>query len=397
MGNLPDYLGVVAFGVKMGVILPGCDIVDTVYDSLAQVDKDGFLDDGDVICVTESVVARSQNNFVSVQDVALQVREKLGIGPADRIGVVFPILSRNRFSLILKGIAAAVPQGEVVLQLSYPTDEVGNQLIPEDYSDSAGKCYGDVITKDEAQVLNFRHPITGVDYIQLYSDIIEEEQARAEIFLCNDPMRIAQFEVAGVIVADIHRRNKTKAKLSQVVDNCITLQDLCNTGTNWSEWGLLGSNLSAGDKLKLPPRQADQVAEAIQKRVAAGLNKNVEVIINGDGAYRDPSTGIYELADPMPAFGATFKLRGAYREGFKYKYLVDKYHANGQNSVEIEASLKAKKGEEFSRDSIETEGTTPRRAEDIIASLADLISGSADAGTPLVICKDFLGSTRRRD
>jgi F420-0:gamma-glutamyl ligase len=381
----------------MGVILPGCDIVDTVYDSLSQLDKDRLLDHGDVICVTESVVARAQNNFASVQDVALQVRKKLGIGPGDRIGVVFPILSRNRFSLILKAIAAAVPQGEVILQLSYPTDEVGNQLIPEDYSESAGKCYGDVITKDEAQALNFRHPITGVDYIQLYSDIIEGEQARAEIFLCNDPMRIAQFEVAGVIVADVHRRYKTKAKLSQVVANCITLQDLCNTGTSWSEWGLLGSNLSAGDKLKLPPRQADQVAEAIQERVAVGLKKNVEVIIYGDGAYQDPSTGIYELADPMPAFGATPKLRGAYREGFKYKYLVDKYHANGQNPAEIEASLKAKKGEEFARDSIETEGTTPRRVEDIIASLADLISGSADAGTPLVICKDFLGSTRRRD
>jgi len=397
MGKLPDYLGVTAFGVKMGVILPGSDIVGSVNDSLAQVDRDGLLNDGDVVCVTESVVARAQNNYVSVQDVGIQVREKLGVGPTDRIGVVFPILSRNRFSLILKGIAAAVPQGEVIVQLSYPTDEVGNQLLPDDYGDVAGKGYGDVITKHEAQSLGFRHPITGVDYIQLYSDIIESEQARPEIILCNDPARIAQFEVGGVVVADIHKRNRTKAKISTCIANCITLQDICNTGSNWSEWGLLGSNLSAGDKLKLPPRQADRVAEEIQQRVASSLKKNIEVIIYGDGAYQDPSTGIYELADPMPAFGATPKLRGYYREGFKYKFLVDSYHANGQNQAEIEANLEAKMGSKFARDSIETEGTTPRRVEDIIASLADLISGSADAGTPMVICKNFLGSARRRD
>jgi hypothetical protein len=303
--------------------------------------------------------------------------------------------------LILKGIAAAVPRGEVVVQLSYPTDEVGNQLLPDEYGDAVGKCYGDIITKEEAQLLNFRHPITGVDYIQLYSDIIESEQAKAEVFLCNDPMRIGQFEVEGVVVADIHKRHKTKAKISSIISNCITLQDICSTGglsgVNWSEWGVLGSNLSAGDNLKLPPREADRVAEEIQQRVESGLKKRIEVIIYGDGAYQDPSTGIYELADPMPAFGATLKLRGYYREGFKYKYLVDSYHANGQTSEEIEASLKARLGSDFARDSIETEGTTPRRVEDIIASLADLISGSADAGTPMVIVKDFLGSARRRD
>ena len=394
--KLPDYLGVVAFGIKMGVILPGSDLVDMVYDSLQQVDRDGLLDDGDVICVTESVVARSQGNFVSVKDIANQVRDKLNLNLSSRVGVLFPILSRNRFSLILKGIAAAVPQGEVIVQLSYPTDEVGNRLLPDDYCDSLGKRFGDVITQEEALAANYRHPITGVDYIQLYSEIIKGEGARSEIFLCNDPVRIGEFEVEGVVVADIHKRDRTRSKIKSVVPNSITLQEICSTGPVWSEWGVLGSNLSAGDHLKLAPRQADLVAEEIQQRVVKGLNKQVEVIIYGDGAYRDPSTGIYELADPLTAFGVTSKLRGFYRDGFKYKYVVDSCFAEGKSLQEIEENLQAKMGVEFARDSLETEGTTPRRVEDIIASLADLVSGSADAATPMVICKGFLGSVRRR-
>lgn len=399
MQKLPDYLGVMAFGVKMGVVLPSCDLVEMIYDSLKQVAEDGLLDDGDIVCVTESVVARAQNNFVSVKDIAKQVQEKLGTGACSTIGVLFPILSRNRFSLVLKGIAAAVPQGEIILQLSHPTDEVGNRLLPDDYADSLGKGYGDILTQEEAQATNFVHPVTGIDYIQLYSDIIKGEGARAEIFLCNDPARIGDFEVEGIIVADIHRREKTLSKVAPIISNCITLQDICSSGSSWSEWGVLGSNLSAGDKLKLPPREADQVAEQIQRKIADDLGKKVEVIIYGDGAYRDPSTGIYELADPLTTFGSTPKLKGCYREGFKYKYLVDAYHAEGKTQEEIEIRLQAKMGSEyeFTRDSIETEGTTPRRVEDILASLADLVSGSADAGTPMVLCKGFLNSARKRE
>lgn len=395
--RLPNYLGGVAFGVKMGVILPGCNLVDMVYDALKQVDADGLLDDGDVVCVTESVVARAQNNYVTVEDIGRQVQMKLGIEPSSKIGVLFPILSRNRFSLILKGIASAVPQGEVVVQLLYPTDEVGNGVLPDGYAEALGKNYGDIITKEQAQAANYRHPVTDMDYIQLYSDIIESKGAKAEIFLCNDPTRIRDYKVDGVIVSNIHKRESVKAKVKEVISNCITLQDICSTGGNWSEWGVLGSNLSAGDKLKLPPRNADLVAKEIQQKVSDRLNKKVEVIIYGDGAYRDPSTGIYELADPLVAFGATSKLRGYYREGFKYKYLADAYFAEGKTQEEIEKILQARVGEEFDKDSIETEGTTPRRIEDILGSLSDLISGSADAGTPMVICKGFMDSIRRRE
>lgn len=391
MGKLPNYIGVSAFGIKMGVIVPGCDLGTMVYDSLSQCSKDGLLDDGDTVCITESILARAQNNYITIDDITKQVKDKLNLKPDSRIGVLFPILSRNRFSLIMKGFAAAVPEGEVVVQLSYPADEVGNQLLPDDFAENLGKCNGEVITLEDIGSNRFKHPITGVDYIQLYQDIINEESARATIILCNDPLKLADYKLDGVIVANVHSREKTMDKLVNNGQNCIiTLQDICKEGESWSEWGLLGSNLSSGDKLKLAPRQSDEFAADIQTRVKEGLGKDLEVIIYGDGAYRDPSTGIYELADPKPALGMTEGLRGKYRKGLKYKYLVDTMWDQGIGIPEIEESLQAKKDEEFALDSFETEGTTPRKVEDLIASLADLVSGSADAGTPLILVKGFL-------
>jgi F420-0:gamma-glutamyl ligase len=392
MSKLPDYFGVSAFGIKMGVIVPGSDVVQMTCESLVRCDEDGFLDDGDTICITESVVARAQNNYVTVNDIATQVRKKLKLQPDSRIGVVFPILSRNRFSLVMKGIAAAVPQGHVVVQLSYPADEVGNQILPYDFAEKIGKKNGEVINLEDIGDNRFHHPITGVDYIELYSSIIREQARGCTIFLSNDPLQIAEYQLDGVIVANVHKRNLAKEKLVSRGQNCITLQDLCNEGSSWSEWGLLGSNLSSGDKLKLAPREADQIAEQIQTRVKEEMGKNVEVIVYGDGAYRDPSTGIYELADPQPAFGMTSGLRGRYRVGIKYKYLVDQMLDEGVGLDVIEDKLEEKKKEGFTANSVETEGTTPRKAEDLIASLADLVSGSADAGTPLILVKGFLAN-----
>ena len=397
MIKLPDYLGVVSFGVKMGVILPGSDLVGMVYEALEQVNSDGLLDDGDVICVTESAVARSQNNYVTVKELAAQVQKKLGLKETSRVGVLFPILSRNRFSLILKGIAAAVPQGEVVIQLSYPADEVGNRLLPDSFVEALGRREGEIITFEEAMKVDYRHPITGVNYLELYTEIVRGEGAKAQIFLCNQPQKIVEYGIDGLVISNIHERERTREKIKPLLANCITLQEICNEGSAYSEWGVLGSNLSSGDRLKLPPRHADKVAEEIQRKVREGLSRQVEVIVYGDGAYRDPTTGIYELADPRPAFGVTQGIQGRYREGYKYKFLADTYHLMGKSREEIEAELEAKRQEAFSIDSLETEGTTPRRLEDVLASLADLVSGSADAGTPVVVVKNFLGSARKRE
>ncbi|MBO8159826.1 coenzyme F420-0:L-glutamate ligase [Thermosyntropha sp.] len=391
MGRIPDYVGVSAFGIKMGVVVPGSDIAGMVCEALAKCDADGLLDDGDTACITESVVARAQNNYVTVEDIAIQVREKLNITPESKVGVIFPILSRNRFSLILKGIAAAVPKGEVIVQLSYPADEVGNQILPYDFAEKLGKHEGDIITLEEIGNDRFLHPITQVDYIELYEKVITGEGAKATIFLCNDPLAVMKYNPDGVVVANIHVRHRTAQKFKDKGYNCITLQNICNEGEAWSEWGLLGSNLSSGDKLKLAPREADKVADEVKAWVRQNLGKDIEVIIYGDGAYRDPSTGIYELADPQPAFGMTKGLRGKYREGLKYKYLVDKMIEEGVDREKIEEELNAMKKDTYERNSFETEGTTPRKVEDLMASLADLVSGSADAGTPLILIKGFLG------
>lgn len=391
MGKLPDYFGVSAFGIKMGVIVPGSDIVEMVVESLEKCYQDEFLDDGDTVCITESVVARAQNNFVSTDDIAAQLQQKLNLKKDSRIGVLFPILSRNRFSLIMKGLASAVPEGEVVVQLSQPADEVGNQILPMDFAESIGKGYKDIITTGDLPAERFKHPITRVDYIDLYEKVISETGAKANIILCNDPVKLSEYKLDGIVVASIHNRQRIYKKLRDAGQNCITLQHVCNDGPEaWSEWGVLGSNLSSGNKLKLAPREANQLADQVQAKVAEKFKKKIEVIIYGDGAYCDPSTGIYELADPQPAFGMTRGLDGKYREGLKYKYLVDKMWDEGIKIEEIENNLQAKKKEKFGRDSFETEGTTPRKAEDLIASLADLVSGSADAGTPMILVKGFL-------
>lgn len=389
MLRLPDYIGPMAFGIKMGVVVPGTNLIEMIVSALSKVAKDSLLGDNDVVCVTESVVARAQNNFVSVDYVAQELRDKLRLKIDSKVGVVFPIASRNRFSLILEGIARAVPAGEVIVQMSFPSDEVGNQIVSDEIMDKLDLST-DMIRAEELNGFPCFHPITQVNYLQMYREIIEAQGARATIFLSNDPGRILEFAPEGVISADIHSRKRTHSIISRKTDNCITLQDLCREGVSWSEWGLLGSNMSANKRLKLAPREAPVFARQLQAAILSVAGRSVEVLVYGDGAYKDPSTGIYELADPMPVFGMTDGFLNRFRGGVKYKYIADVCHSEGKSCEEIERHLAEKGPETLSFDDILTEGTTPRRIEDIIASLADLVSGSADAGTPVVVVKGIL-------
>ena len=385
MIELPQYVGPLAFGVKMGLIVPGMDIVQTVFDQLVHCHRDGLLGSGDIVCITESVVARAQNNYITTADVAVEIRNKLHLSPEGRLGLVFPIASRNRFALVLRGLALALPRGEVIVQFSFPLDEVGNPVIDPDFACSLGR---DLITLEDLGGREFPHPVTGIDYISYYNGIISETGAAPRIILCNDPLRILDYKPDGVIAADIHSRARTKAAISARHPRCITLDQLFNSGEVYSDWGLLGSNISAGEKIKLAPREGPAIVAALQQALSEKLGVEVEVMIYGDGAYRDPTTGIYELADPRPAVAATAGLN-CYREGIKYKYLADYYyHEKGKTATEIEKLLQEHKQNPAEFESKEAcEGTTPRRMEDVVASLADLVSGSSDAGTPLVVVK----------
>ncbi|MEW5919667.1 MAG: coenzyme F420-0:L-glutamate ligase [Bacillota bacterium] len=387
MGKLPDYVGPCAFGIKMGVITPNCDLLGMVSEAVQQCDRDNFLDDGDVICITESVVARAQNNFVSTGDIAAELREKHNVKADSRLGILFPITSRNRFALILKGFAKAVPQGEVVVQFSFPCDEVGNMIVLPEFADS---CEADEIFSYEKIKNKCLHPITKIDYPGYYQEIIEAEGARAKIYFSNNPETITSYKPDCLIISNIHDRVKKHKMLQDKVPRCITLQNICSDPSrpSWSVWGLLGSNMSSDNLLNLAPRDGDAFALAVQKTIKDKLDKEVEVIIYGDGAYKDPVSGIYELADPQPSLGSTMAFKdGRMREGVKYKMLADTAFAEGKSPAEIEEILAASKKKGYGQHEIASEGTTPRKLEDIIASLADLVSGSADAGTPLILVK----------
>jgi len=366
--------------------VPGSDLVGDIVERAKDCARDGLIDDGDVLCITESVVARVQDNFVTTDDVAQEIRRALGVKAGSTVGVLFPIVSRNRFSLILEGIAKAVPGGQVIVQLSYPRDEVGNQTINPRYLEKLD-LVEDYIPSEGLDAGAFVHPVTKVDYVAYYQQIIEDEGATPRIYFSNKATRIAQFNPDGIVVADVHDRQETKAKLEQVFANAVTLQELCSSGRSWSEWGLLGSNKSAGNRLKLAPRDGDKIVRDIQARIKEATGKQIEVIIYGDGAYKDPTTGIYELADPQTVFAATSGLQNRMRTGLKYKYLADILHFEGKNEAEIEAVIESKRGDVLPDDSMESEGTTPRQLTDVLASLADLVSGSADAGTPVVLIK----------
>ncbi len=373
-------------GIRMGVITPGADLHELLADQARRLLEDGVMEEGDVLAVTESVLARAQSNYVSTDELGEEIRGLLSLPRDGTVAVVFPLLSRNRFSLILEGIAKAVPEGRVVVQLSHPCDEVGNPVLGREESRLLRK--EDIIAADEMKG-RCPHPITGVDYIKLYEDIITDAGASPRIFICNDPHRIAEHGPDGAIIADVHCRDQTLDAVSSLVRNSITLQDVCSgeDGPASTEWGLLGSNVSSKGRLKLAPRDARGFAIELQERIERENGISVEVLVYGDGAYKDPESGIYELADPVSAFGCTPGLEGRRREGFKMKYLIDTLHLDGKSCEQIEMILQSEKGRNRAIDSMDGEGTTPRPTKDLLASLADLISGSADAGTPVVVIK----------
>lgn len=361
MPKLPKYIGPSAFGIKLPLIQPGDNIENIVCSYLKECNEDELLKNNSIACITESIVARAQDNYVTLDDIANDVSLKLNLNEDSRIGVLFPIASRNRFSLILKGIAKAVPKGEVYVQFPLLKDEVGNVLTD--------------------------HPITGINYVKFYEDIIKQEGPLGYVKRKDDYKELVYYDLDGIVVSSIHTRKDDLNAMRKYFQKCITLQDICNEttlgGSGWSEWGVLGSNLSEG-KLKLAPRESTQLSLNIQRRVKDELGKNIEVMVYGDGAYKDPSTGIYELADPVVSFGNTPNLEKP-RTGVKYKYFADKGISQGLTRCQIEEIIKEESRKQHEAGSMAREGTTPRPLKDIAGTLADLVSGSSDAGTPLVI------------
>ena len=386
-------VGTVSRGIRCPIIRKGDDLAAIVTDSvLAASREEGFsLRDRDVIAVTESVVARAQGNYASVQDIAADVRAKCG---SDTVGVIFPILSRNRFAICLRGIAMGVKK--VVLMLSYPSDEVGNELVSLDKVDEAGvNPYSDVLTLKQYRDYfgENRHEFTGVDYVAYYAEVVEGAGAEVEIIFANQPRAILEYTDT-VIACDIHTRARTKRILKAAGARVVLgLDDILNAPVNGSgcneQYGLLGSNKSTEDTVKLFPRNCGGLVTDIQNRILKATGKCVEVMVYGDGAFKDPKGKIWELADPVVSPAHTPGLIGTPNE-LKLKYLADNdfAHLNGDALKEaIEASIRAK--DSNLKGKMASEGTTPRQLTDLIGSLCDLTSGSGDKGTPVVLVQGY--------
>ena len=381
-------LGTVSMGLRAPIIRSGDDLVEIVTASVLAAVKDGDITvrDRDVICMTEAIVARAQGNYASVDDIAADVQAKLG---GETVGVIFPILSRNRFAICLRGIAKGARK--IVLQLSYPSDEVGNHLIDEDVMDEKGvDPYRDVLSLERYRELfgHTVHPFTGVDYVDYYADLIRESGAEVEVIFANDPRAVLDY-TKNVLNCDIHTRARTKRRLlSAGAERVFGLDEILTAPVNGSgyneKYGLLGSNKSTEDKVKLFPRDCQGLVEAVQERMWKETGRHVEVMVYGDGAFKDPVGKIWELADPVVSPAYTAGLEGTPNE-LKLKYLAD----NDFASLSGEALREAIKGEIKKKDGslvgkMAAQGTTPRRLTDLIGSLCDLTSGSGDKGTPIV-------------
>ena len=386
-------VGTVSRGIRCPIIREGDDLAALVTESVLLAAKDeGFaLRDRDVIAVTESIVARAQGNYATVEDIAADVRAKCGGGT---VGVIFPILSRNRFAICLKGIAKGAQK--IVLMLSYPSDEVGNALITLDQVDEAGiNPYSDVLSLSRYRELfgENRHEFTGVDYVAYYSDIIISAGAEAEIIFANQPKTILDYTDT-VITCDIHTRAHTKRILKAAGARVVLgLDDILNAPVDGSgynaRYGLLGSNKSTEDKVKLFPRECTPLVEDIQSRIQKATGKHVEVMVYGDGAFKDPQGQIWELADPVVSPAHTSGLTGTPNE-LKLQYLADNDFAGLKGEelkAAIENSIRAKDAD--LKGQMASEGTTPRQLTDLIGSLCDLTSGSGDKGTPVVLVQGY--------
>ena len=387
-------VGTVSRGIRCPIISEGDNLVDIAVESvLGAAESEGFeLRDRDVIALTESIVARAQGNYVTVDDIAEDVKAKLGGGT---VGVIFPILSRNRFAINLKGIARGCKK--VVLMLSYPSDEVGNALLTWDQIDDAGvNPYSDVLSLEKYRELfgYNKHEFTGVDYIEYYSDIIKEEGAEVEVVFANQAKTILNYTDC-IINCDIHTRKRTKrillaggAKVVCGLDDIMT-SSVNGSGYN-SKYGLLGSNKSTENKVKLfPPRECKELVLEIQDQILKRTGKHVEVMVYGDGAFKDPQGKIWELADPVVSPAFTDGLIGTPNE-LKLKYLADNDFANLSGEAlknAISESIKAKQSNLVGN--MASQGTTPRQLTDLIGSLCDLTSGSGDKGTPIVLIQGY--------
>ena len=386
-------IGTVSRGVRCPIIREGDNLPEIVVNSVLEAAaSEGFaLRDRDVIAVTESVVARSQGNYATIEDIAADVKAKLGGGT---IGVIFPILSRNRFAICLKGIAMGAKK--IVLMLSYPSDEVGNALITWDLVDEAGiNPYSDVLTLEKYRELfgENKHEFTGVDYVQYYADLIREAGAEVEVIFANQAKTILQYTDC-VLNCDIHTRARTKRILLAAGAKVVcSLDDILNAPVNGSgcneRYGLLGSNKSTEDKIKLFPRECQGMVEEIQTSILEKTGKHVEVMVYGDGAFKDPQGKIWELADPVVSPAFTNGLIGTPNE-LKLKYLADNDFKNLSGVAlkdAISAAIKAKNGSLVGN--MASQGTTPRQLTDLIGSLCDLTSGSGDKGTPVVLVQGY--------
>ncbi len=386
-------VGTVSRGIRGPIIREGDNLVDiTVESVLGAAESEGFeLRDRDVIALTESIVARAQGNYASVQDIAADVKAKLG---GETVGVIFPILSRNRFAINLKGIAMGCKK--VVLMLSYPSDEVGNALLTLDQLDEAGiNPYSDVLTLEKYRELfgENKHEFTGVDYVQYYSDIITEAGAEVEVIFANQPKTILNYTDC-IINCDIHTRVRTKRILREAGAKVVCgLDDIMNASVNGSgfneKYGLLGSNKSTEDKIKLFPKECKDLVLDIQASILEKTGKHVEVMVYGDGAFKDPQGKIWELADPVVSPAFTDGLVGTPNE-LKLKYLADNDFANLSGAELKEAisnSIKSKQDNLVGN--MASQGTTPRQLTDLIGSLCDLTSGSGDKGTPIILIQGY--------
>lgn len=386
-------VGTVSRGIRCPIIREGDNLVEVVVDSvLGAAESEGFeLRDRDVIGITESIVARAQGNYASVQDIAADVKAKLG---GETVGVIFPILSRNRFAINLKGIAMGCKK--VVLMLSYPSDEVGNALLTYDQLDDAGiNPYSDVLTLEKYRELfgDNKHEFTGVDYVEYYSNIIREAGAEVEIVFANHAKTILDY-TDKVINCDIHTRVRTKRILKEAGAKVVCgLDDIMTESVNGSgyntKYGLLGSNKSTEDKIKLFPNECKDLVLDIQSAIMEKTGKHVEVMVYGDGAFKDPQGKIWELADPVVSPAFTDGLIGTPNE-LKLKYLADNDFANLSGAELKEAisnSIKAK--EDNLVGNMASQGTTPRQLTDLIGSLCDLTSGSGDKGTPVILIQGY--------
>lgn len=385
------YVGTVVRGIRTPIIKEDTNLADTVIDSITKAkESEGFeFKDHDIIAITEAVVGISEGNYVTVSDIATDVTSKF---PDKEVGLVFPILSRNRFSMILKGIARGM--NKITMLLSFPSDEVGNGIMDENKLAKSRFTLDSVITEKEYfdHFGDFLHPFTGINMVNFYKKLIESEHCKAEFVFSNNPKDILKY-TNNVINCDIHTRFKTKELLQESGAHVYGLYEIMNKPINGSgynpEYGLLGSNKSTEERLKLFPKTGDKLVEEIHERMLKLTGKNIEVMVYGDGAFKDPVGHIWELADPVVSPAFTKGLIGTPNE-IKLKYVSDNKFANLRGE-ELASAIKEeiKEKDQDLKGQMVTQGTTPRRLTDLIGSLCDLTSGSGDKGTPVVYIQGY--------